>query len=110
MTDSVKFTPTKSIDSSKALKAEYTKYNNSAARAEEFSRKYIDQVNIQNAKNDSANRGLSPLEVIAKGADIYSTIRKTNIAREKAKALAAEEKEKKLKKNLIRMLLNQVLL
>ena len=74
MTDSVKFTPTKSIDSDKALKDDYTKYNNSAARAEQFSQKYIDQVNIQNAKNNSANRGVSPLEFLEKSADIYGTI------------------------------------
>ena len=100
MTDSVKFTPTKSIDSAKALKAEYTKYNNSAARAEQFSQKYIDQVNIQNAKNNSANRGVSPLEFLEKSADIYGTIRKANVAAAEAKAKAAEEKEKKIKEEL----------
>ena len=87
MTDSVKFSPTKSIDSAKALKDEYAKYNKSAARAEEFTRKYTDAVNIQNARADSANKQLSPLEILAQGADIYGSIRKSNIAIEKQKAI-----------------------
>ena len=100
MTDSVKFSPTKSIDSAKALKAEYTKYNASAARAEAFTQKYTDAVNIENARADSANKGVSPLEFLEKSADIYGTIRKTNIAREKAKAEAAEAKAEEAKKEL----------
>ena len=86
MTNSVKFIPTKTIDSGKALKSEYDKYNASAERAEAFTQKYTDAVNIQNARADSANKQLSPLEILAKGADIYGTIRKTNIAIEKQKA------------------------